>query len=190
MKLWIAMMVVSGCLAAGRNVAAQARTSVYASEHIHPISKQGQVSFGIGAGFPYGGLLGVRVGFNVADRLHSFAGVGHFLVGAGFNIGLQYDFAMVSRTSFYVSGMAGSNAATYVEGASQYNKVFYGPSFGTGLKVSGHKNAANFWQFGFLVPIRSAAFREMIDDIKKDPNVDFVMEAWPVAFTVGYNLGF
>lgn len=167
----------------------QARPEVFGQEYENPINKEGFGSFGVGIGLPYGGL-GARIGYNVADKLNLFTGLGYNLAGFGFNLGLQYDFAEINRTVFYLSGMGGYNAVTYVDGAPEYTETFYGPSFGVGIKMDSKRASGNFWQFGIIVPVKSPAYEEMMNDIKNDPRIDGVIEPLPILITVGYNMGF
>lgn len=153
------------------------------------VLKKGYGSAGFGLGLEYGGL-GVRFGYNVADKLNLFTGIGYNLNKVGFNAGLAYDFANINRTSFYVSGMGGYNAVTAVEGAPEYTQTFYGASLGIGLKMETKRTPGNYFQFGLILPMRSQAFRDMMDDIKNDPRVASVSEPWPVLICIGYNAGF
>lgn len=189
MKLITATLLFSIFIAFSSSLQAQARPELFGQEYENPVVKKGFGSFGVGIGLPYGGL-GARIGYNVADKVNLFTGLGYNLLGLGFNMGLQYDFATINRTSFYLSGMGGYNAVTVIEGASEYNKTFYGPSFGLGIKMDSKKASGNFWQFGVIVPVRSAAFADMVEDIKNDPRIEGFIEPFPVLIVVGYNMGF
>ncbi|MEQ9303239.1 MAG: hypothetical protein RJQ14_04930 [Marinoscillum sp.] len=159
------------------------------AKEINSISAAGYGSFGLGIGLPYGGLGG-QFGYNVSDRFNSFLGVGYNFVELGFNIGVAYDFAILNRTSFYVSGMGGYNAVTLIQGLEEYNETFFGPSFGIGMKFNGKKREGNFWQFGLVVPFKSASYHERVRKIKDDPRIDTFTEANPVLISVGYHMGF
>ncbi len=155
----------------------------------NPIVKKGFYSLGFGAGLPYGGL-GFRFGYNPINRLNTFGSLGYNFVGAGANVGIQYDFGVVKQTSFYLSGLAGYNALTLIDGAPEYNKTFYGPSFGTGIKHDSGKESGNFLQIGILLPLRSEKFYEMVDRIENDPEIDKISQIWPILITIGINMGF
>ena len=166
----------------------QASSVPFTNEYENPVTKKGLVALGFGIGLPYGGV-GFRGGYNIADRFTTFAGLGYAFAGVGFNVGAEFDFAVVNRTSFYLSAMGGYNSVTFVDGAPEYKKIFYGPSFGLGIKVDSRKQSGNFLHLSLLYPVRNGDFHDMIDRIKNDPRIDFVTEPWPVLITVGYNMG-
>ena len=153
----------------------------------HLSSRKGASSVGVGIGLPYGGLLGLRGGTNVIDRLNLFGALGYQLAGIGFNVGLRKEFTSASLTQFYMVGMYGTNAATKVKGLPEYNDVYTGPTFGLGVKINSRMTEGNYWDIGLLLPIRSSKYSDTEQAIKNDPRISTVTSAWPVLITVGYN---
>ncbi|MEQ8470766.1 MAG: hypothetical protein RIC35_06250 [Marinoscillum sp.] len=156
---------------------------------INSISAAGYGAFGLGVGLPYGGL-GAHFGYNFADRVNSFVGLGYNFLEFGFNIGLEYDFAIVNRTSFYASGMGGYNAVTIIQGLDEYNETFFGPSLGTGIKFNSKKAEGNYWQFGLILPFRNAAYRERVKEIEDDPRIEGFVKPGLFVIALGYHMGF
>lgn len=153
-------------------------------------SEAGEASIGVGGGLPYGGIGG-RIGYNVADQLNLYGGIGYNLVDVGFNIGLLYSFPTTSQTEIYFTGMYGYNAAILVENwydqNNDFKEVYYGPSFGGGVKINSRKTEGNFWDIGLLLPIRSSGFNNMNDLFKDAPNIEGYTAPWPIMLTIGYN---
>jgi len=143
-------------------------------------------SFGIGGGFDFGGL-GANVLVYPGKNVGLFGGVGYALGGIGYNAGAK--FRIISKkhnTDPYAIIMYGYNAAIKVTGASQYNKLFYGPSFGIGLDFHPKHTERSYFSMALLVPIRSSAVNEYMDDLKNNHGVEFKNELLPVAFSIGY----
>ena len=158
-------------------------------EYENSTLKKGYGSAGLGIGLNYGGFGG-KFGYNVADKVNLFTGIGYNLNGLGFNAGVAYDYFTINRTSFYFSGMGGYNAVTAVEGAPEYTETFYGISFGTGFKMESKSRSGNYWEFGIILPIRNRQYGNMLDDIRNDPRIVDFSEPWPILISVGYNAGF
>ena len=145
-----------------------------------------KVNLGLGFGLDYGGF-GARLTGTPSKNFGVFGSVGYALAGVGYNVGVQGIFNAKGRVVPYITGMYGYNAALVVTGAIEEKKIYYGPSFGLGMKLVSKKNA-NFWNFELLVPIRDPAFQDKIDELK---NMGAVVSAViPVAISVGYHFGF
>ena len=153
----------------------------------HLSSMKGESSLGIGIGLPYGGLIGVRFGTNLADNLSLFGGLGYQIVGVGYNIGLLKDFESSSSTQFYLTSMYGTNVGIQTQGLSEYNELYTGVTLGAGIKINSRKTEGNFWDVGLLIPIRSSNFKSDRDQIKNDPRIDRFIDPLPVLITLGYN---
>lgn len=82
--------------------------------------------------------------------------------------------------------MYGYNAAIRVPGASQYDKIFYGPTLGGGIDLHSLRHKKGYWSFALLIPIRSADVNHYIDDLKTNHGVTFKNELLPVGFSIGY----
>ena len=127
------------------------------------------VHIGLGIGQEYG-LIGVHLSFLLDPRLRLFAGGGYAIAGFGYNIGGQYRFLPKSKWCPYVSAMYGYTDAIYVQNGEQFNKVYNGPSFGTGIEL--HKRySPTFWRFGFTIPIRPPEFYDDWNALLANPNI-------------------
>lgn len=144
-------------------------------------------NIGIGAGLDYGGL-GLRYTYMATPKFGFFGSAGYVLVGLGYNFGLNYKFSPQNRVTPYVTGMYGYNAVIQVKGASQFDAIYYGPSFGFGVEVRRRNNPKNFWNFALIVPIRSSEYKDDVDYLMDNPDIEMT-EALPIAFSIGFHFG-
>lgn len=145
-----------------------------------------KTSLGIGAGFDFGGL-GANMLVYPGRNVGLFAGVGYALGGIGFNAGTKL--RLISKkhnTDPYAIIMYGYNAAIKVKDASQFNKLFYGPSFGFGLDFHPKQMKRSYYSMALLVPVRSSAVNDYMDDLESNNGVKFTNELPPLAFSIGY----
>jgi hypothetical protein len=144
-------------------------------------------SFGVGLGFDYGGI-GARIMGQPSKNFGIFGGVGYVVAGVGFNGGVQGIFNSKGRATGYVTAMYGYNAALKVTGMIQVNKIYYGPSFGLGVRLASRRNDINYWNFAILLPVRDPDFQRDIDGLNAlGAKLSSVP---PVGFSVGFNFGF
>jgi hypothetical protein len=144
------------------------------------------LSLGFGGGLDYGGF-GVNMLVYPHQNIGIFGGVGYALAGAGYNVGAK--FRLISkkhRTDPYILAMYGYNTAIKVQDASDYNKLFYGPSFGMGIDYRTKRQRNGYWSFALLVPVRSPDVNQYIDDLKTYHNAEFKNELIPIAYSIGY----
>lgn len=146
-----------------------------------------KMDFGVGFGLDYGGL-GFRLTGHPNKAIGVFGSVGYAFAGVGFNGGLNVDFNPKGRAMGYITAMYGYNAALKITGATEFNKLYYGPSFGLGIKLAGRRNDQNFLNFELLVPIRDDAF-EQDSNYYRGLGVNLPTLP-PVAFSVGYHFRF
>jgi hypothetical protein len=149
-----------------------------------------KVNLGIGGGLDYGGI-GVDLLFYPHQNFGLFAGAGYAIAGVGFNAGVKYRFIPKKQPSTiapYVIAMYGYNAAVAVKDASQFNKLFYGPSFGVGLDFGLRPGKRGYWSAALLVPIRSSEAKDYMNDLEENEGVEFGIGLLPVAFSIGYRL--
>ena len=143
-------------------------------------------SFGLGGGLDFGGL-GANMLVYPNKNIGLFGGVGYALGGIGYNAGAK--FRIISKkhdTDPYALIMYGYNAAIKVSGASEYDKLFYGPTIGFGMDFhSKHKNRG-YWSMALLVPIRKSEVNDYKDDLKDNHGVEFKNELLPIAISIGY----
>ncbi len=157
---------------------------------IQPSRELDKVSLGLGIGQDYG-LLGLNLCVYPQRNIGLFAGVGYAIAGAGYNVGTKIRFvAKETKANVIPSAllMYGYNGVIAVQGASQYNKFFYGTTMGFSLDVypNGARSGGGFWSFGLLIPFRSSEVQNYIDNLKKNHNIEFKNELWPVTFSIGY----
>ena len=149
--------------------------------------KTDKISVGLGYGQDYGGL-GVNLIAYPLRNIGVFGGVGYNIVGAGYNIGLKFRLISSKPTAKVTPcalAMYGYNAVIKVTGASDLNKVFYGPTFGVGIDYKSYSRSKIFYSFALMVPIRGEEVDEYIDDLKTNHNVEFNNELFPVTFSLG-----
>jgi hypothetical protein len=154
-----------------------------------PIPRQiDMTTIGVGMGLDMGGFGG-NVLVYPAENFGLFAGVGYALAGVGFNAGAKVRLISknpVSKVNPYALAMYGYNAAIAVSGATQYNKLFYGPTFGIGIDYRPNPYSGGYWSFALFVPIRSTEVDKYIDDLKTNHNIEFKTELIPIAISIGY----
>jgi hypothetical protein len=158
-------------------------TPLYAQ---HRGSAKNQAAIGIGLGLPYGGT-GAKLSYNPADQFTLFGGLGYNFLNVGVNGGFLYSFPSTTQTELYVTGMYGYNAVMNIEGFSKYQKSYGGPSFGFGAKINSLRKEGAYWDISLLVPVRSQAFKDSWDEVKRNPSIEVTTDPWPLLFSFGYN---
>jgi hypothetical protein len=146
------------------------------------------LSLGIGLGMDYGGIGGSLLIYP-QQNIGIFGGVGYAFAGTAYNMGVKL--RMVSKTSkspvvFYVLAMYGYNAAIAVLNASQYNKIFYGPTIGLGIDIGARPNKSGYWSLGLFFPVRGDEVDKYFTDLKNNHNIEIKNSLWPVAISIGY----
>lgn len=145
------------------------------------------ISLGFGGGIDYGGL-GLNLTGYVNNSVGFFAGAGYAIAGLGYNVGAKFRYVPQGASGFtpYVVAMYGYNAAVAVTNASNYNKLFYGPSVGIGFEFLRSPQKIGYWSFSLLVPIRSSEVHDYMDYLEDNLGVDFKNGLLPIAFSIGY----
>jgi hypothetical protein len=144
------------------------------------------VNFGMGIGVDYGGIGG-RVSIFPIHNIGVFGAVGYNLHKAGYNVGAILRILPKQKICPVIMAMYGYNGVIIVSGTDEYNKTYYGPTFGAGMEIR-FKNFQNYLNIETLIPIRSQAWRRDIDFLKNNLN-DFV-EPSPVLISIGYHIRF
>lgn len=145
--------------------------------------------FGIGVGIDYGGFGG-RFAFRTSPKFALLAGLGYNLNGLGYNFGGAYRFSPGKRTVPYLSAIYGYNAVIVIDGASQYNKTYYGPSLGFGLEFHSRRKPANYFNLELYLPFRPSEFTNDLNAIKNNPMFTLKSEPLPIGISLGYHWGF
>nr|WP_321412703.1 hypothetical protein [uncultured Carboxylicivirga sp.] len=145
------------------------------------------VSLGLGFGQDYGGL-GANFLVYPQDNIGFFFGGGYAIAGFGYNVGAKIRFFSKTnpRTNFFITGMYGYNAAIKVQNASEFDKLFYGPTIGFGLDTGKRSYRNGYWSFALLIPFRSSAVQDYFDDLEDNHGVQFENELLPISFSIGY----
>jgi hypothetical protein len=149
-----------------------------------------KVSLGAGLGMDFGGL-GVNLLVYPHRNIGLFGCVGYAMAGTGYNIGTKIRFVSEntkSKATFYGLAMYGYNAAIAVTNATEYNKLFYGPTLGFGFDYKSHPSKRGYWTFCILLPIRSTEVDDYINDLKDHHSIEFKNELMPIGITMGYRI--
>lgn len=172
----IAILIASGVFGQDKLVRRQQSSSVHEFQRAY---------FGMGIGLDYGGL-GVKGEFLPIKYVGIFAGAGYNIAKIGFNAGVSFKVLPDSKITPTAIGMYGYNAVIVVSGASQYNKVYYGPTVGIGgeLKVGRKQNKL---YAALLYPFRNTSFENDYEDLRHNPAVNITQEKSPVTFSFGFN---
>lgn len=159
------------------------------AQDIAPTTKQiDKITLGIGLGQDYGGI-GVNALYYPITQLGVFGGVGYAFAGVGYNVGGKFRFISKTRTTKvdpYILAMYGYNAAIAVKNATQYNKIFNGPTFGVGLDFQSKAINKGYWTLALLVPIRGSEVDQYMDDLEKNHGIEFKNKLLPIGFSIGY----
>jgi len=148
-------------------------------------SDSNQVYMGLGFGLDYGGI-GAKIEYLPVKNIGVFAGLGYNIDGAGWNVGASYKIKTTERLSINPVVFYGYNGVLKVDGASEYDMVSHGVTFGVNLDIHVGKNG-NKITAGLYVPVRSQKFRDNYDMVKDDPYISMNNELLPIAVGVGYN---
>jgi hypothetical protein len=117
-------------------------------------------------------------------------GGGYALAGFGYNAGAMVIANPDKRISPAFIFMYGYTAAIAISGASQYNKLYYGPSIGFGLRSKSRRNEGNYWQFGLAIPFRPSEFETDFNALKSNPNITGLTKPLPITISIGYHFVF
>lgn len=158
----------------------------FAQQNIDPDSPS-KLYMGAGFGQVYGGLLGINLSYEPIKGLGIMAGGGYFLAGLGYNGGIYYRFLADGKANPLVYGLYGTNAAIKVIGASDYNKLYVGPSFGAGAIFKVGRQNKNRLFLGVHYMVRSKDFEKDIETINNDPMVKDITTPLPVSVNFGFH---
>jgi hypothetical protein len=147
-----------------------------------------EMTLGLGLGLDHGGYGGNLILYPV-KQVGFFISGGYAMAGFGVNGGLKIRFITDETYTIVPYGLAmyGYNAAIFVKNAKQYNKFFYGPSFGLGLDFDKNSNNVGYWSLAIIVPLRNDEVNDYIEDLKNNHGVKFKNDLFPIAFSFGFN---
>lgn len=148
-----------------------------------------KVNLGIGAGFDYGGI-GANVLFYPQKNIGLFAGGGYALAGFGYNVGLKGRFFLKDGAAVtpFVMGMYGYHSAVQIDGNTDLNKLFYGPTFGAGIDWRVGKLRKNYIALALTVPLRNGDEKEYKQMLINNYGAQFTNDFLPVGLSIGYRL--
>jgi hypothetical protein len=149
------------------------------------------VNCGLGLGLSYGGI-GARVSVFPIHQVGIFGAVGYNLMKAGYNVGGIFRILPKQKICPVVMAMYGYNAVILISGTDQFNKTYYGPSFGGGMEIR-FKNHQNYLNIETLIPIRSKQWENDIDVIRNLYNQNIIegfTEPSPITICLGYHIRF
>lgn len=146
-------------------------------------------SIGFGFGQDYGGF-GIHAIVYPQQNIGLFGGFGYAIAGAGYNAGVKLRLLPNqgnAAVSPFIVGMYGYNAAIAITNNSQYNKIYYGTTFGAGIDVANRSRgtAKGYFSLAIMVPVRSPDVDAYIDYLKSN-GVDFKNNLLPITFSIGY----
>jgi hypothetical protein len=160
---------------------------------VHLVNAQtdyNKFSFGAGIGLNYGGF-GANFSFAPIQYLSITAHSGFNLVDL--NAGIGANLYLLPRTKLYrpiLKAFYGYNGVILVIGKSEYNKSYYGPTFGIGNEFRFGKARRHGFDIDLLIPIRPQEFSDDVDEMQNDPEVSSFNEPSPVAFSLAYHYDF
>lgn len=144
-------------------------------------------NLGFGLGISYGGI-GARLSYLPVQQLALFGAAGYNLDGLGYNFGTEIRLLPGKKVVPVLLAMYGYNGVIVVQGAEICNNTFYGATIGGGVEIHSF-NQQNFFTIELLVPFRTQEFRDQVDALKNNPDIEMT-GPWPVAFSFGYHLKF
>jgi hypothetical protein len=181
MKSWLAALTL--CTLSFLAVAQD--NDEYDENYEFPETKTVNISVGIGLGLDYGGIGG-KLAFVPTPNVALFGSIGYNFNGAGYNGGIIFRMKPDGKVCPYLTGMYGYNAVIVVDGLDEANKTYYGPSFGGGIELH-RRDKPNYWNFGLLFPVRSKEYRDDMEALKNNPNIEFTNTLLPFTISVGYH---
>ncbi|OFX18275.1 MAG: hypothetical protein A2033_17660 [Bacteroidetes bacterium GWA2_31_9] len=162
-------------------------SSVKSIESTNENLKDGfKTDFGIGLGLDYSGIFGVKYTFFPIKYAAVFISVGYMNVDAGYNVGLQLNI-LPYGTEFnlrpHIKFMYGANSSIHINGASQYNKVYYGYTYGGGFEFRFGRFKDVGFDIDFSVPLRSNDFVKDYNKILNNKTI--IVYNYPPKLTIG-----
>jgi hypothetical protein len=145
------------------------------------------VFFGLGAGLNYGGV-GSRLTIMPVKPWDIYAGVGYAIVGLGYNIGTHVRIAPDRLVCPVFGAMYGYNGVIKIQGASQFDKIYYGPSISGGIQLK--TKGSSYFSAELVVPFRSKSFYNDWDALKNQSNITVKNAPLPVTISIGYHFAF
>jgi hypothetical protein len=151
------------------------------------------VDLGLGFGIDYGGIFGLKLSYIFLKNVGVFGSVGTQVSGLGWQAGVLGYFIpkfIEKKARPYAKIMYGVNAAIKIQNASEYDKVFTGPTIGIGTEIRFGRQSNNGLNIEVNYPFRSEEYLSDMDDIYYDPNIEIQSEPLPITISIGYHFEF
>ncbi len=149
--------------------------------------------FDIGAGFgmDYGGVIGAQFMVHPATGYCGvFLAGGYDILNLAWGAGIEGQYPAadnIHKVRGKIKLMYGPSAVIKVEGASEYNKIYYGLIPGIGLQLRFGRERTDGLDLDLNFPLRPADFFSQLSEIKNNPSIDLKNDIWPVAFSIGFH---
>lgn len=146
-------------------------------------------SAGLGLGRDYGGL-GLNMMYLPHSQIGIFTGVGSISGNLRYAGGVRYFFPSKWNQTLFVETMYGNDVISlenYNSTGEDFNEIYFSPTLGLGMLFNS-KRGRSFWTFALVIPIRSSEFKEDIEMLNADPEIDITV--LPISITFGINLRF
>ncbi len=188
----VILLIVLNCfvlIAFSQNYSDKIRSdSIYRKYEFH-----NSTDIGLGLGLDYGGIFGVKAGYSPVKHLNLFVAGGLQFSGFGWQIGAM-GYIMPKTTKQFVRPffkvMYGINAATYVDGIDEYNKLFQGLTVGSGSEFRFGKKKKHGFNVEINYPFRSKEFFDTYDKMQNDSRITGLLDPSPITISMGYHREF
>jgi len=154
------------------------------------------VDFGTGIGQDYGGVTGVKLTVLPIPNFGIFGIAGVNFVGFSWNIGVvwnllpstsQYHIRPNAKLMYGVNGTTRVTLSTLNAHSNQYDKAFKGITPGLGLEFMFGDKKVNGIDLDLGFPIHGKDYKDQVDFLNSDPNVDEIVKTWAVTVSIGYH---
>lgn len=144
-----------------------------------------KVYVGGGIGLNYGGF-GVQANLLPIPIVRLSVGYGTNLIDMNYNLGFNFRLFPYKRFCPVISYMYGYNGGIKTNDITNSGTSFNGSSFGAGIEIW-NKRKVHFFQFQFILPIRSLVFEEQIQMYEE--SFFKKLNYSPILISLGYHFG-
>lgn len=148
---------------------------------------------GFGTGIEFSGPMGIGFMYTPIKPIGVIMSAGYVEAGFGYNAGLVYRLTSRKRETWvipYFYGTYGCNTVIKLEHSQSLSKLYYGPTFGTGIEIYPLPGRHSHITIGLGVPIRDKEVDKYIQHLKDQYNKISFNKLNPVSLSVGYKFGF
>lgn len=186
------LLLVTGVILSIPCLFAQADTIPVRDEQVgKPVTEERHgMDLGVGFGLDYGGLLGLQIGIAPAKHLTFFGGLGYYVQGLGWQVGIKGLFVpktTLKGTRPYIKMMYGTHSQIQVEGAEEFNEIYKGFTAGFGIEFRGGKKKQNGLDLDLNIPLRTPEFWDDYNDLQNNSSIEFTNSLLPVTVSIGFH---